>query len=200
MLWGIPAVAYGNLTDRISMSQVAQYHFNHVNMLPHRKASFHLNLVDNPFYYDDLDLFVVLCYKCHIYLFGIKFYICCADAFGFSQSPVEWQWTLSCSVKYWLLFNLRIYRSSLYKLLSVEFLHCCRYPAMGFIKSYFTSNFSKGTAVDWRFTDDGKQVRVSRRTGRILPLSAIVADETEDFVKKSAYKGKYSESTKLHTG
>lgn len=45
----------------------------------------------------------------------------------------------------------------------------------------------KGTQVQWRFTEDGKKVRVSMRTGRIIPMSRIAEDETEDLVSKSGY-------------
>ena len=30
--------------------------------------------------------------------------------------------------------------------------------------------YSKPTTVDWQYTEDGEKVRVSKRTGRIVPL------------------------------
>ncbi|XP_014663968.1 PREDICTED: probable 39S ribosomal protein L24, mitochondrial [Priapulus caudatus] len=46
---------------------------------------------------------------------------------------------------------------------------------------------NKVTEVEWRYTEEGKRVRVSTRTGRILPLSAM-AEETRDYKTKSTYK------------
>ncbi|PVD20254.1 hypothetical protein C0Q70_20751 [Pomacea canaliculata] len=46
---------------------------------------------------------------------------------------------------------------------------------------------SKATKVQWRFTEEGQRIRVSLRSGRIIPLSKIAEDETEDMVMKSAY-------------
>ena len=50
---------------------------------------------------------------------------------------------------------------------------------------------SKGTRVDWRYTEGGERVRVSFRTGRTIPLPKSVEDETEDFVSISGYIGKH---------
>lgn len=41
--------------------------------------------------------------------------------------------------------------------------------------------------VEFRFTEDGQKVRVSKRTGQILPIPPD-AEATVDYVKKSAYK------------
>lgn len=43
------------------------------------------------------------------------------------------------------------------------------------------------TTIDWRFTDDGKKVRVSTRTGRIIPIPASM-EETIDYKSKATYK------------
>ncbi|KAL8606336.1 hypothetical protein ACOMHN_050816 [Nucella lapillus] len=45
----------------------------------------------------------------------------------------------------------------------------------------------KGTTVQWRYTEEGERVRVSVRTGRILPMTNVALDETEDMVVKSGY-------------
>jgi len=45
---------------------------------------------------------------------------------------------------------------------------------------------NKTTNILWRFTEDGEKVRVSARTGRVLPLPAS-AEETYDYKLRSAY-------------
>jgi large subunit ribosomal protein L24 len=47
----------------------------------------------------------------------------------------------------------------------------------------------QATEVDWRFTEDGERVRVSTRTGRILPLPKA-NEETMDFKAKKLYINK----------
>lgn len=44
----------------------------------------------------------------------------------------------------------------------------------------------KGTAFEWRFTEEGDKVRVSTRTGRVIPVPAS-AEETIDYKSKSTY-------------
>lgn len=43
------------------------------------------------------------------------------------------------------------------------------------------------TAHEWRYTEEGEKVRVSVRTGRIIPIPASV-EETIDYKSKSTYK------------
>ncbi|KAJ8965967.1 hypothetical protein NQ314_003815 [Rhamnusium bicolor] len=43
------------------------------------------------------------------------------------------------------------------------------------------------TPIEWRFTEDGQKVRVSTRTGRIIPIPAT-AEETIDYKTKATYK------------
>lgn len=43
------------------------------------------------------------------------------------------------------------------------------------------------TKIEWRYTEDGDYVRVSARTGRIIPMPAS-ADETIDYKSKATYK------------
>ncbi|RWS31823.1 39S ribosomal protein L24-like protein [Leptotrombidium deliense] len=45
----------------------------------------------------------------------------------------------------------------------------------------------KATKIEWRFDDEGNKVRVSSRTGRVIPLP-IQAFETYDYKRKSTYK------------
>lgn len=44
----------------------------------------------------------------------------------------------------------------------------------------------QGTGVEWRFTEDGEKVRVSTRTGRIIPIPKA-NEETHDYKAKSLY-------------
>lgn len=43
------------------------------------------------------------------------------------------------------------------------------------------------TQIEWRYTESGQKVRVSKRTGRIIPMPAA-AEETKDYKTKSLYK------------
>ncbi|XP_029646497.1 probable 39S ribosomal protein L24, mitochondrial isoform X5 [Octopus sinensis] len=55
----------------------------------------------------------------------------------------------------------------------------------------------KPTKVLWRYTEEGDQVRVSERTGRIIPLSRIARNEDpEDGVVKVDYKETAKDCTK----
>ncbi|XP_022920766.1 large ribosomal subunit protein uL24m [Onthophagus taurus] len=45
----------------------------------------------------------------------------------------------------------------------------------------------KSTKIEWRFTEDGQKVRVSARTGRIIPIPAT-SDTTVDYKTKGTYK------------
>jgi len=46
----------------------------------------------------------------------------------------------------------------------------------------------KPTEIEWRYTDSGERVRVSVKTGRIIPLP-IGASELDDFVNPKLYEG-----------
>lgn len=48
---------------------------------------------------------------------------------------------------------------------------------------------SKPADIEWRYTETGVRVRVSLRTGRIIPLP-IGAGELEDFVNPARYEGR----------
>jgi len=45
---------------------------------------------------------------------------------------------------------------------------------------------NKPTKIEWRYTEEGEKVRVSARTGRIIPIP-IKAQETIDYKTKSTY-------------
>nr|CAD7449402.1 unnamed protein product [Timema bartmani] len=45
----------------------------------------------------------------------------------------------------------------------------------------------QSTPVEWRFTDAGEKVRVSVRSGRIIPIP-VMAGETVDYKTKASYK------------
>ncbi|CAG0882216.1 unnamed protein product [Cyprideis torosa] len=46
---------------------------------------------------------------------------------------------------------------------------------------------SKPTMVEWRFTEEGERVRVSSRSGRIIPMP-VSAEETIDYKTKESYR------------
>ena len=48
---------------------------------------------------------------------------------------------------------------------------------------------SKPTEVEWRFTEEGEEVRVSARTGRIVPLPP---DKWDDLVTPQQYIRTYA--------
>jgi hypothetical protein len=50
-------------------------------------------------------------------------------------------------------------------------------------------NLRKPCTIEWRYTAEGELVRVSTRSGRIIPKSPAW-EETYDFAKKSTYKRK----------
>ncbi|CAG5130252.1 unnamed protein product, partial [Candidula unifasciata] len=43
------------------------------------------------------------------------------------------------------------------------------------------------TGVEWRYDADGNRVRVSLRSGRIIPMPRKALDEAEDYVDKNDY-------------
>lgn len=45
----------------------------------------------------------------------------------------------------------------------------------------------KPTKIEWRYTEEGEKVRVSSRTGRIIPVPAAT-EETKDYKTKATYK------------
>ena len=45
------------------------------------------------------------------------------------------------------------------------------------------------TAVEWRFTEEGEKVRISTRTGRMIPVPKM-NEETKDFKSESTYIAK----------
>lgn len=45
----------------------------------------------------------------------------------------------------------------------------------------------KPTEIEWRFTEEGKEVRVSKRTGRVIPIPNS-DKETIDYKLPSLYK------------
>lgn len=49
---------------------------------------------------------------------------------------------------------------------------------------------SEPTEIEWRYKEDGRKVRVSTRTGRIIP-KPVGADELGDFVTPATYLGMY---------
>ncbi len=54
------------------------------------------------------------------------------------------------------------------------------------------NNSRKPCTIEWRYTAEGELVRVSTRSGRIIPKSPAW-EETNDFAKKNTYKRKEKE-------
>lgn len=54
---------------------------------------------------------------------------------------------------------------------------------------------SKPTEVEWRYSEQGEKVRVSKRTGRVIPTTRE-ADELEDFVLPADYRENELKDTK----
>ena len=53
----------------------------------------------------------------------------------------------------------------------------------------------KATDFEWRYTKDGDKVRVSLRTGRIIPIPAS-HDETVDYKEPTLYKDGLKDTSK----
>ena len=57
------------------------------------------------------------------------------------------------------------------------------------INSVFVSFLCrKGTQVEWRYTEQGLKVRVSKRTGYPIPVP-VTSEETIDFKTRAGYTG-----------
>lgn len=54
----------------------------------------------------------------------------------------------------------------------------------------FLNILRQPVSIEWRYTEDGERVRVSKRTGRIIPIP-VQAEETLDYKSRSTYIGKY---------
>jgi large subunit ribosomal protein L24 len=52
----------------------------------------------------------------------------------------------------------------------------------------------KGTPIEWRFTEEGDRVRVSVRTGRVIPIPKR-AEVTHDYKSKNTYKESEKDTT-----
>lgn len=52
----------------------------------------------------------------------------------------------------------------------------------------------QATPIEWRYTEEAQKVRVSLRTGRIIPLPKAM-EETQDFKTKMAYVEREKDTT-----
>lgn len=59
---------------------------------------------------------------------------------------------------------------------------------MAKFRNIFVLLYSSATEIEWRYTEQGERVRVSKRTGRIIP-KPMVAQETYEFKSKATYRG-----------
>lgn len=53
----------------------------------------------------------------------------------------------------------------------------------------------QGTQIEWRYKEDGEKVRISLRTGRIIPLP-ISSEETIDYKSPKLYKDQLKDTSK----
>lgn len=51
------------------------------------------------------------------------------------------------------------------------------------------------TAIEWRYTEDGQKVRISLRTGRIIPIP-VSSEETIDYKSPNLYKEQPKDTSK----
>lgn len=51
--------------------------------------------------------------------------------------------------------------------------------------------FRKPVQIVWRYDESGERVRVSKRSGRIIPIP-VLEEETYDYKTKKTYYGKFS--------
>ena len=66
------------------------------------------------------------------------------------------------------------------------------YPPTKILNLSYLTSYSAPTEIEWRYTEDSQRVRVSVRTGRIVPLPSSCNDYYEDYTQISSYKGKFS--------
>ncbi|XP_011864704.1 PREDICTED: probable 39S ribosomal protein L24, mitochondrial [Vollenhovia emeryi] len=52
----------------------------------------------------------------------------------------------------------------------------------------------QGTPIEWRYTEDGRPIRVSVRTGRIIPIP-VVSEETQDYKLPRLYLERAKDTT-----
>ncbi|KMQ97112.1 putative 39s ribosomal protein mitochondrial-like protein [Lasius niger] len=53
----------------------------------------------------------------------------------------------------------------------------------------------QGTAIEWRYTEDGQKVRISLRTGRTIPIP-VSSEETIDYKSPNLYKEQSKDTSK----
>lgn len=59
------------------------------------------------------------------------------------------------------------------------------------------SIFRQSTKIDWRYTEEGEKVRVSIRTGRIIPIP-LSNLETIDYKHPNLYREQAKDTTKAN--
>lgn len=63
-----------------------------------------------------------------------------------------------------------------------------------FYIAYNINSCRQGTAIEWRYKEDGERVRVSLRTGRMIPIPPS-AEETIDYRSPKLYKEQAKDTT-----
>lgn len=93
------------------------------------------------------------------------------------------------------LFSSKFSGCSVYLSVSSFGLVCILHDFLTVVKFWelLYLSYSKTTKVEWRFTEDGERVRVSLRTGRIIPLPPS-GFETWDYKTPETYLGKLDQA------
>lgn len=60
---------------------------------------------------------------------------------------------------------------------------------------YKFNHCRQATSIEWRYTEDGQRVRVSLRSGRIIPIP-VSNEETIDYKFPQLYKEQPKDTTK----
>jgi len=63
------------------------------------------------------------------------------------------------------------------------------------ILTYKLNCFRQATSIEWRYTEDGRHVRVSVRSGRIIPIP-VSSQETIDYKVPQLYQEQAKDTTK----
>lgn len=57
------------------------------------------------------------------------------------------------------------------------------------------NHYRQGTQIEWRYKEDGEKVRISLRSGRIIPIP-ISSEETIDYKSLKLYKDQPKDTSK----
>lgn len=60
------------------------------------------------------------------------------------------------------------------------------------------NHYRRGTAIEWRYTEDGQKIRISLRTGRAIPIP-VSNEETIDYKAPKFYHEQAKDTSKAET-